>query len=312
MHAPRLILPLALAAVAVLAACGGAQEPAEPAATDATGATSAAAPPATSAATTAEPAITAVPSSIEAADVVLRVTVDGGFVPVEYALRTLPTYTLYEDGSVIVPGPVPELYPGPARLPLLAGRIELSEVQAVLDRARAAGLLEEPTVPYGDMGSVGISDAPTTTLTVTADGATRTHAAYALAMDVPTNGMPAEIAKARKTLADFIAALPQPAAMEPYVSAKLRVYIGPYSEVPDMPQPPVTWPLDAPLASAGTAADGFAYRCLPVEGDDAAALLAALDTANDLSPWVVSETTNATFRVLVRPLLPDERGCPAA
>lgn len=81
--------------------------------------------------------------------------------------------------------------------------------------------------------------------------------------------------------------------------AKLRVYIGPYSEVPDMPQPPVTWPLDAPLASAGTAADGFAYRCLPVEGDDATALLAALDTANDLSPSVVSKTTKPTFRVLV-------------
>ncbi len=45
------------------------------------------------------------------ADVVLRVSTGGGFVPIEYNYTMTPEFTLYGDGRVIVTGPITAQYP---------------------------------------------------------------------------------------------------------------------------------------------------------------------------------------------------------
>ena len=61
----------------------------------------AAALPATAAASAQAPAIG---HPTGATDVVVRVSTGGGFVPVQVNLRALPSFTLYGDGTVVVPG----------------------------------------------------------------------------------------------------------------------------------------------------------------------------------------------------------------
>jgi hypothetical protein len=70
------------------------------------------------------------------------------------------------------------------------------------------------------------------------------------------------------------------------------------------------WPLAGDLATAGKrVASGLEYRCLVVRGASARTLLARLRTANEQSQWIARPTTSATFEVVVRPLLPGQRGC---
>ena len=73
--------------------------------------------------------------------VVLRVSSGGGFVAPQTNLRALPSFTLYGDGTVIVPGAVPQIFPGPAIDPLVRRKLDERQVQALLARARRAGLL---------------------------------------------------------------------------------------------------------------------------------------------------------------------------
>ena len=68
------------------------------------------------------------------------------------------------------PARIPQIFPGPAINPLVRSRLSERQVQALLERARQAGLLARGRIDYGDMGAVGVSDRPTTTLVVNAAG----------------------------------------------------------------------------------------------------------------------------------------------
>ncbi len=107
---------------------------------------------------------------------VLRVEYQGGFVPYEYMLKRVPSWSLYGDGTVIVEGPVIEIYPGPALPNLLAFTLTEEAVQAILEAAQDAGLMD------GDAtyGYPCIADAADTVFTVNADGTTSVVSAYAL------------------------------------------------------------------------------------------------------------------------------------
>jgi hypothetical protein len=72
-------------------------------------------------------------------------------------------------------------------------------------------------------------------------------------------------------------------------------------------------PLDADLgaltASGAESAAGFG--CTVVEGDQAKTLLAAMAKAPADGIWRGPNGGRKTYRIVVRPLLPDEAGCPA-
>jgi hypothetical protein len=178
-------------------------------------------------------------------------------------------------------------------------------VQSLLRPALRAGLLAAGTIDYGDMGSVGISDAPTTTLVLHAAGRKVTREAYALGVTGRTTPVQA---KARSALAHFIATLPQGLGGARYVPQALVVFVMPATQG----QPgggPISWPLSSDLATAGTPiSSGSGYRCITVGGANARTLLATLRTANDQSSWKTSGSTGR-YALIARPLLPDERNC---
>ncbi len=244
-------------------------------------------------------------------ELVLRVELQGGFVPVEYHLTRVPSWSLYGDGRVVVEGPQIEIYPGPALPNLLAFHLTEEGVQAVLAAARDAGLME------GDRRypQPCVADAPTTVFTVVADG--RTSVVSADALDLGPGSCPGVDEEARGKLAAFWAKLTDLASWlpegsvgpeEPYVATEIRIYVRSYRGDPDLAQEPVTWPLETPLARFGEPFEGALedVRCGVVSGADLETLRPLLERTSQLTPW---ESEGERYGLLLRPLLPDEHGC---
>lgn len=250
-------------------------------------------------------------------DLLVRVEMAGGFVPVEWNLRRLPTFALYGDGTVIVPGAQIEIYPAPA-LPAISRRtVDDAGIQAIL--GEALGATDGIPADLGDMGSIGVADAATTVLTIRAGGVDRRIEAYALT-DVGgrPDGMPEDVYRARQRLNHLVTRLTALEELVPagslgpetaYRAEAARLFVSPYREVEDLRQQPAAWPLGGALGAFGNA-DGQpeGYRCGTVVGEEWDTLRAVANGANELTPWTDGA---GRFAVLFRPLLPDESGCAA-
>lgn len=246
------------------------------------------------------------------ADLVLRMDVGGGFVPPAYELRRIPTWSLFGDGRIITEGPQIEIYPGPALPSVQVQTITEEAVQAILEAAKAAGLLGQDRTYEQNC----VADAPTTTFTVYADGAKHVVSAYALGM-VP-GSCPGEDTEARAGLAAFAAKLSDLAGWLPkgsigeqgqFEPSEMRVYVQPYagSPEPGLHQAAIDWPLSDPLSSFGRADATYGdFRCVVVGGTDLAMLLADAQRANELTPWL---SGGERYSLILRPLLPDEHTC---
>jgi hypothetical protein len=248
-------------------------------------------------------------------DLLVRIGFEGGFVPLEWNFRNLPTLSLFGDGTIVTPGAQIELYPGPA-LPAISRRsVDEAGIQAILREVLDA--VDGAPDELGDMGSVGIADAATTVLTVDAGGVTRTIRAYALA-EVPERpqGMSEEVYRARQDLAALVTRLgtldswlPEGSlgAEDTYVAGGARLFVSEYRPAEDLQQEPVGWPLDGELASFGSRqGQPQGYRCGTVGGNDWDAVLDLAGRSNELTPWTDG---GARFSIVFRPLLPDESGC---
>lgn len=248
-------------------------------------------------------------------EVVLRVTVGGGFVPAEFNLTELPVFSLFGDGSVVTPGPQIAIYPAPALPNLLQRKVSESGVQQILRAAIEAGL-EGPDRTLTDDR---IADAPTTVFEVVTDGGTHTTSAYALGIDTPGGNGSAGDREARGRLRRFQERLEgleqwlqedQVGAEQQFEPRKTRVFVKPGTPEPSEPgleQPGLDWPLPGDLAAFGGPGSVLDYRCGVVEGEGLQELLDAAERANQLTPWV---SQGKTYSVFFRPLLPDESGCP--
>jgi hypothetical protein len=248
-------------------------------------------------------------------ELVLRVATGGGFVPVEYNLRSLPGISIYGDGRMIVEGPVIEIYPGPAMPNLQVRQLTEPAIQAILREARAAGLLgPDATYDYPC-----VADLPTTTFTVVAEGETHTVSAYALgfteAAEEPAQ-CPGVEANARERLYDFQVKIGDLASWlpegsfgpeRPFEPSEMRVYVLPYRGDPELEQTPVDWPLLPELDRFGDPDPNLTdIRCGIVADEDLATLLPEAQAANQLTPWV---SDSGEFALIFRPLLPDEHTC---
>ena len=245
--------------------------------------------------------------------VVLRLSYEGGFVPVEYNLTQFPSFTLFGDGRIVLPGPQIEIYPSPA-LPAVNQRIVTEDgMQSIIQAALDAGLGEGDR-DHSDFGSTMIADATTAVFTFSADGQTSRVSVYALA-ELPERpeGMPDEEWEARTALNDLaqrLSALDQwlpegsVGPEERFVADGYRLFVGRYRPDEQLPQEPAAWPLDTPLTPGSD--DTAGYACISVTDGDWTTLAPIASSANTLTPW---KSGHERFSVLFRPLLPDESGC---
>lgn len=262
------------------------------------------------------PTATGIDYPTGASDLVLRLRYVGGFIAPAAHLLELPVISVYGDGTVIVPGPQIEIYPGPALPNLQRATIAPAGMQTLLEAAKAAGLLG-PDAHY-DLG--GIMDASSAEFTVNADGRIHTVSAYALMEGGgATAGIDAATAAARAKLATFQAQLGDlPALLEsdigpwgPYQASAVQLLVNPGAPADGqgLTQPPIAWPLSTPLATFGKGLPELSQRqrCGVVSGSDLELLMPLLEKANTLTPWT---DAGAPFGIAVRPLLPADEGCP--
>ena len=183
------------AGLLILAACGesspAADQTSDPVAATTTPATS----PATSAPGTSAPAAPPTTSPVTAPtelrydhptgadEAVVEIRYEGGFTTPEMTFSRAPLLLITGDGRVIYEGPVPAIYPGPLLPNLLERTITEDGIQTLLAKADELGLLAEADYARNDQ----IADAPDTVVTITVDGTTYTHSAYALGFDGETD-----------------------------------------------------------------------------------------------------------------------------
>jgi hypothetical protein len=242
-----------------------------------------------------------------ATGVVVQVAEGGGFIAPQQTVGAVPSFTLYGNGLALIEAFVPQPLPGLARVPLVVRHLREGAIQAILARARHAGLLAPGPIDYG---MVAISDMSTTRVMVHGHGPALTRRVYGLGVDSPS--LTAAQRRARARLERFIESLPRVDSSERlYMPRAVAVWIAPATTTAGVStQAPVVWPLPGDLATLGHAVPGSGRRCLLVRGRDARRLLDVVDTsANAATPWISKPSRNATFSLAFRPLLPNEHGC---
>jgi hypothetical protein len=242
--------------------------------------------------------------------IVLQVSSGGGFVAVSYNLTYLPQFTLYGDGTVIVTGPVIEIYPGPAMPNLQTTHVSEEAIQEILSAANEAGLFANGV----DYGQPGISDMPTTNIVINAGAKTYQSAIYALGMEPGAGGLTMEQQQARAAINDLVGQLgvltPYETGepkWETYAYSALKVFsvaVDPnISPDPSDVQPnELTWPL-GDLSTLGDAVMPDGYRSVVISGDDLAKLQPLLAQATQITLWT---SGSRQYNLSFRPLLPDE------
>ena len=254
------------------------------------------------------------------AELVLRVTTEGGFIGPAAHLAQLPVVVVYADGRIFTPAPVDAIYPGPL-LPVESVRTVGSSGVAAIRAAIAAARLD---AGGGTNPGIG-ADAADTVFAVQAGGTLVTTRFPALGMGGHGPGQPgggpggspdpqrvaALALLARLTDATDTWGGPAAAATA-YVPTSYRVFVAPGAPVASDPattQQPVAWPLSTPLASFGRPAvpdRGISgLRVGVVSGSDAAMLGPVLAAATQVTPFT---SGGASFTLYVIPLLPDESG----
>ncbi len=250
------------------------------------------------------------------AEVVLRVETGGGFVPVEYNLTQLPSLTLYGDGTVIVTGPMIEIYPQPAMPNLQTATISQEDIAKLLKAAKDAGLFANDV----DYGQPNITDVGTTTITINADGKTYTSSIYALGFEqMPeggaVDGLTSAQVGARNTVTAFTAKtgdldtfLGTTLKWEQYAFTSLAVFsrvadpANPAYDTAEVQPNKLDWPL-ADLGTMGEAVQPEGYRKAVITGDDLTKLRPLLGQATQISLW---KSGDREYYLSFRPLLPDE------
>jgi hypothetical protein len=250
------------------------------------------------------------------AEVVVRVEVGGGFVTPQYNLTQPPGFTLYGDGTVIVTGPMIEIFPQPAMPNLQKASISQKAIDKVLSAAKQAGLFTNDV----DYGTPNITDVGTTTITIKAGGKTYTSSIYAFGFEqmpdgVTVDGLTQAQVQAREEVTKFVAKvqdldvfLSTTLKWEQYAFTSLAVFSqlsdpnSPVYDTTDVQPNRLNWPL-GDLSTLGEAVQPDGFRKVVVSGDQIPRLQPLLGQATQITLWKSGERE---YYLYFRPLLPDE------
>jgi hypothetical protein len=239
-------------------------------------------------------------------EVVLRVNSGGGFVTVEYNLRAVPQFTLFGDGTVVVTGPTITIYPGAALPNLQTTKVSEETIQAMLSAAQEAGLFENDV----NYGRPGITDMPTTTITVNVDGTTYESNLYALSTDAAGGGLTMEQQQARAEIATLVGKLngvesfQQGLQWASYQFTSITAYSTPAvtGGNGDVQPNKLDWPL-GDLGTLGQATQPEGFRKAVITGADLEKLRPLFDDSTEITVW---NSGGKEYNVIFRPMLPDE------
>lgn len=233
--------------------------------------------------------------------VILTVSDEGGFAPVESLLGRHPRYVLQADGRLYTPGAVPAIYPGPMLTPIFVGTVDDETMGEIMTLIREADL---PDIDRVDdtTATNHVADATTTVITYF-DGTTEhTLSVYAL-------GIASDESATAQAAANLVRALDEAAAglsdATEYQPTKVEIRTSDQMALPDAEfRNTEPWPLGVSPADMPETAHG--WRCVVVEGPPAGDLLEVFADANSATVWEYEGTEHA---LIARGLMPGEPGC---
>jgi hypothetical protein len=237
---------------------------------------------------------------------VLRIDVVPGMLPAASMFTRVPTVSVYGDGQVVTPAPMPAIYPGPALPSLMVQQISVADVRHLVDLASRAGVGSGQ-----DLGTPAVTDAPSTHFLLRTNTGFAATTVIALGMTDDSSLSAAQRA-GRAALRDLVTAVsdlhttlgtaaPAVAFAPAGVVAVAQNWTAPRD--PSVPtQAPVAWPGPA-LPGMYV---GMGLTCVSASGGVGTAVMAAAAHANVLTPWTFED---GRWTLNLRPLLPDETGC---
>jgi hypothetical protein len=226
-----------------------------------------------------------------------------------------PPLRITGDGTAVINGPVPAIFPGPL-LPNLIGRQVSDAGQAdIIQSARDLGLLSGQTdFSGGDMVMGGVTGH----IELTVDGQrielTGNPSAQIVCVTTPCQPEPGtpeafgELWRQLESLSSWLGDELGPEA--PYVAPSYAILVGaPPEQQPGSSQAPMDWPLDQPIALFGGPVANGTARCGTAADGDADALRPSLMAANQLTQWTQDPQFSAAYGLTVRPMVPGEDVC---
>lgn len=250
------------------------------------------------------------PGSYGPDELVLRIDVSGGLVPVAMTVTEVPNLSVYGDGRVVTSGPVIEIFPGPALPNVQVQQISTADVAKLVDRAVDAGIGKQ-----ADFGMPNVADAPTTHVMVRTAAGEQVSDVPALGIgeDALNNSQRAarqRVQRLVEALTDLPSTLGKGAvsASKTFPAAGVAAVAVTWAEMGGdqgvAPQAPVAWP--GPALPGEAFPDRPGVHCVSATGEPAARILDAAAKANSRTPWASAGTS---WQVTFRPFLPGESTC---
>lgn len=232
-------------------------------------------------------------------DVILEISDEGGFVPVEFNLTRVPRFTVFADGTIVVPGDQQFAFPGPSVRPLLRFELDTATLTDLLTFVADLGLEDIDTVDLNNAPNV--ADASTTVVRYFDESGEHRISIYALGIDSAGDARSAIVASMIATLESA----KTQAATSRYEADRFEVYAaGSEGLDPQQLRNAGPWPLDLSPDEFSLQVAGFS--CATIDGDAVERLNDALSDADAMTTWTHG---GAEFRILARPLLPHQDGC---
>ena len=230
--------------------------------------------------------------------VLIEISNEGGFMPVEMSILQVPGFTVFADGSVVTLAGDQNGFPGPALPSLVRYQLDETAFQDIVAFTDDLGIADIDVLDINDAPNV--ADAGTTVLRYWDDAGEHRISIYALGID-GSDGRGAII----QSMMSVLDRARTSADVAPFVPERLVVF----AQVADgFDRAAVTnggtWPLT--ITPDEMNAEVAAFSCTTLTGDDVAAAVEALAGTTSMTLW---DLDGVEYQILARPLLPQQEGC---
>lgn len=240
--------------------------------------------------------------------VLLQITYEGGFAPLEFIVNRVPSFTLFTDGTLLSEGPQPAIFPGPALPNIQQTTVDEATMADILELIEIVGLPQITEVRNTDANNF-VADASDTVVRYFDAAGEHLFSVYALGL----GGGPGEDGQQQPDevlnlglLVELVSNAAFSGAAQGYEPTALQLVLLDEDQgfVDAEFANTVAWPF-GDLTIDDFESNGF-VSCAVLEGAAVAGAVAALGEANSVSTY---ELDGAEHRILARPLLPGERPC---